>query len=328
MHMLISSRAFRATARIGHGSRRRLFCSSLTADDHPIVDCRALLCGPSSSKAQTLLQIKEALQKRGYFYATGVDALPEEYIARVYDYLDAAHNLPLEIKQEFAQGGARGGSYSGADAGDEHAELDYEAGTKSSVCAWDYSRSGDYSAYPPQDLLHPTFETFVDNLYERQNALGAALMVAFAEMFGLPPDTFQQHFLSGDLGTIRLLNYPGGYDSSTVSERTSLSSFDHGISPHTDFEVFTLMHQDAPGLQLLPPTCTGDASQYRLPWIDAPVRPGEFVVIVGDVLERFTNGELKVLLTDISACTTSSALIRLLICVAGNVIVRPRPTEW
>jgi isopenicillin N synthase-like dioxygenase len=28
-------------------------------------------------------------------------------------------------------------------------------------------------------------------------------------------------------------------------------------------------------------------------WRDAPVRPAEFVVIVGDVLERYTNGVLK-----------------------------------
>ena len=28
-------------------------------------------------------------------------------------------------------------------------------------------------------------------------------------------------------------------------------------------------------------------------WIDAPIRQEEFVVIIGDVLERFTNGTLK-----------------------------------
>merc|ERR1711862_1022053 len=28
-------------------------------------------------------------------------------------------------------------------------------------------------------------------------------------------------------------------------------------------------------------------------WVDAPVCPGEFVVFVGDMLERFTNGALK-----------------------------------
>lgn len=45
------------------------------------------------------------------------------------------------------------------------------------------------------------------------------------------------------------------------------------------------MAQDAPGLQFIP----ADGKE----WIDAPVRPGEFVVIVGDVLERLTNGVLK-----------------------------------
>lgn len=141
----------------------------------------------------------------------------------------------------------------------------------------------------------PPFTDFVDDLYERQNALGAALMGAFAEMFDLPSNTFQQHFLSGDLGTIRLLHYPGQQSSNENSSAVAdESSFDHGISPHTDFEVFTLMHQDASGLQLISPTShTDDNNDAKLSWVDAPVRPGEFVVIVGDVLERFTNGELK-----------------------------------
>ena len=43
--------------------------------------------------------------------------------------------------------------------------------------------------------------------------------------------------------------------------------------------------QDAAGLQFLPPGGTE--------WIEAPVRDGEFVVIVGDILERLTNGVLR-----------------------------------
>ena len=95
----------------------------------------------------------------------------------------------------------------------------------------------------------------------------------------MPKDAFEKHFTAGDQGTIRLLYYPGMADGEEA---------DTGISAHTDFEAFTLMHQDAPGLQFLSPGARSDAS-----WIDAPVRPGEFVVIVGDVLERFTNGELQ-----------------------------------
>jgi isopenicillin N synthase-like dioxygenase len=33
-------------------------------------------------------------------------------------------------------------------------------------------------------------------------------MTAFAEMLGLPKTTFADHMVGGDMGTIRLLQYP------------------------------------------------------------------------------------------------------------------------
>ena len=103
-------------------------------------------------------------------------------------------------------------------------------------------------------------------------------MVAFAECLGLPSDTFRNMFVGGDFGTIRLLHYP-------PLSPDEAQDVNVGISAHTDFEAFTLMHQDSPGLQFMPASGEG--------WVDAPVRAGEFVVFVGDVLERFTNGELR-----------------------------------
>jgi len=152
----------------------------------------------------------------------------------------------------------------------------YVPGTKSNVRAWDYRPDHpDVPAYesPGDDVLQPGFDQFLSSLYERQDELKKVLFVAIAEMFGLEPDTFSQH-CAEDMGEIRLLHYPGlaGDDA------------DFGISAHTDVEALTLMHQDAPGLQFIPRD-TGE-------WIDAPVRPGEFVVIVGDTMERFTNGVL------------------------------------
>jgi len=129
-------------------------------------------------------------------------------------------------------------------------------------------------------------------------------MTAFAEALDLPKDTFVNMFdgtsssssnpnndtnnnedkeEGGDFGTIRLLYYPG-MDSELVKDANV------GISAHTDFEVFTLMHQSAPGLQFLPPKTH---NTKPLEWIDAPVRPEEFVVIIGDALERITNGTLR-----------------------------------
>mmetsp|Transcript_13182 Transcript_13182/g.15391 ORF Transcript_13182/g.15391 Transcript_13182/m.15391 type:complete len:349 (-) Transcript_13182:32-1078(-) len=259
-------------------------CSANSLDanqKHPIIDCSALISQQfkGDEKQQILNQILEAVQKRGYFYAKGVPSMPDAYIKSVHQYLKEVHSLPVEVKKNFVK---PNGTYTGLDLGKEYAEHDYVQGTTSSVRSWDYSRSrsceGKGNQYPAKDIVSKSFEVFLDDLYERQNALGSALMTAFAEMLDLPSDTFNKHYTAGDLGTIRLLFYPG-------MENNSQEIVDDGISAHTDFEAFTLMHQDAPGLQFMSPE-SGE-------WIDAPVREGEFVVILGDVMERFTNGVLK-----------------------------------
>lgn len=253
---------------------------------HPLIDVGPLLNEHDTNREDTLNQIAEALQCRGYFYARGVSMLPGDYIKSIYDYSQRLHKLPVDVKQQFLDSGA----YTGPDAG--QAELQYEPGTVATVRAWDYSRrrftlgtfDGD-SRFPDSSVLEPSYAIVLDDLYERQNQLASALLVAFAEVLGVPKLTLKQMFDGddgcGDFGTIRLLNYPGNSATSSAE----LDNANVGISAHTDFEAFTLMHQNAPGLQFVPATGEG--------WIDAPVRTGEFVVIIGDILERITNGFLK-----------------------------------
>eukprot|EP01062_Namystynia_karyoxenos_P017174 TRINITY_DN16302_c0_g1_i1.p1 TRINITY_DN16302_c0_g1~~TRINITY_DN16302_c0_g1_i1.p1 ORF type:complete len:387 (+),score=93.59 TRINITY_DN16302_c0_g1_i1:81-1163(+) len=262
--------------------RRRAAAAAPGAAEHPHVDMQCLIQPGHHGRGAALRQMRDALTTRGYFYASNVPSLPLEYIQSVYRYSAELHALPVDLKRSFVR---PHGSYSGADAGDD--EPAYEAGSSASVRSWDYSRTrftGGDTAWPdlPSPLPGLGYEGFMDDLYARQDALARALMTGFADMLGLPSDTFSQHFVGegGDMGTIRLLFYPGAEESSPAGG----GSADWGISPHTDFEAFTLMHQSAPGLQFVPP---GGG------WVDAPVRPAEFVVIVGDVLERFTNGELR-----------------------------------
>jgi hypothetical protein len=193
------------------------------------------------------------------------------------------------------------GTYSGADVG--RPEDAYETGTVASVRSFDFSRfnfNGDIYSNPPQ---YPTLSDvgldgeielndLLDDLYERQDEVASALMKAFAEMLDLPTNTFLQHFEGGcDLGTIRLLHYPAAVDDVEASSREEANTI--GISPHTDFEFFTLMHQRQPGLQFLVKDFSGDdAAPPR--WVDAPVDVS-FVVVAGDMLERFTNGVVKAL---------------------------------
>ena len=280
-----------------------------SASDWPTVDCGALLDDASSPRGAALTDIKAAVESRGFFYCGNVDTiLDAEYIESIYEYSRKAHSLSEATKRQHAR---PHGGYVGPDVG-VSANV-HEPGKLPSVRSWDYSRTPNHfvaaeaesssrGKYPPVDVLAPQFEAVLSELFDRQQWLGVALLEAFAEVLGLDRDAFSRH-IGDEVGTIRLLHYPQVAES---------PSFSVGIGAHTDFEVFTLMHQSAPGLQLrsasislhsvnassavVTATAAGTAAgtaQVAMEWEDAPVRPGQFVVILGDVLERMTNGAWK-----------------------------------
>jgi len=309
-----------------------------TCAEFPVIDMRPILTPSHPDRPFSLNEIGIALQHRGFFYMSHVDVLPKNYINSVYDYLHRLHELPSEIKQRYAQRDGHG-AYSGLDIG--QAELAYDPKTVATVRAWDYSRTRftlkktddpESNRYPGTEVITPDYTTFVDDLYSRQDVLGQALMTAFAESLGLKPNTFVDMFKSkdgdGDFGTIRLLSYP-----KVSSDDAMLANV--GISAHTDFEAFTLMHQDAPGLQFIPASSAGadaadagekDNDSSREEWIDAPVREGEFVVIVGDVLERFTNGVLKATPHRVVTTPHRRASIIRFNAVTADTVIAPLPS--
>lgn len=268
---------------------------SLTSCGHPIIDVRKLKAGSVKATAD----LRTAMYNYGYFYAANVEELPAEFIHSIYVYAERCHALPADVKHKYRQRGGTG-AYSGPDVGQP--ELQYETGgVAARVCGWDYSRTrfslGDgatecESRYPSASEIDPPFARILDECYSRQDELGRVLLGAFERALELPSRTLLDLFDSdrGDFGTIRLLHYPGsggdGADAAALAQDTT------GIGAHTDFECFTLMHQNARGLQLLPPRRGRGADNVHADWIDAPVRASEFVVILGDMLERLTNGAL------------------------------------
>lgn len=75
---------------------------------------------------------------------------------------------------------------------------------------------------------------------------------------------------------LRLLHYPPQDPQSPADE--------YGSAPHTDFGAITLLAQDDVG-GLSVKTTQGE-------WVDVPPVPGAFVVNVGDMLHRWSNGRL------------------------------------
>ena len=76
--------------------------------------------------------------------------------------------------------------------------------------------------------------------------------------------------------TMRLMHYP--VNQVPADDRNV------GIAAHTDFECFTIINQTAGGLEL---------TNARGEWYQAPSDIGTFTVMLGDMLERFSNGHLK-----------------------------------
>ncbi|MGY2239612.1 isopenicillin N synthase family dioxygenase [Pseudomonas gingeri] len=114
------------------------------------------------------------------------------------------------------------------------------------------------------------FKEAVQAYYAAVFALGRKLFGGFALALGLEENTFDS-LVSRPPSKLRLIHYP--FDDAAQDAP--------GIGAHTDYECFTILLADKPGLEVM-----NDLGQ----WIDAPPIPGAFVVNIGDMLEVMTAG--------------------------------------
>ena len=131
----------------------------------------------------------------------------------------------------------------------------------------------------PSKELSPTLpdcEAFQDTMLmyrERCMRVGFRLVQLLALAIGLDEHFFDSYF-ADPLATIRLLHY--------AKERSTPEEGVFACGAHSDYGMLTLLWTDSnAGLQIL----TKDGV-----WIDVPPRPTAFVVNLGDMLERWTNG--------------------------------------
>ncbi|HZF86569.1 MAG TPA: 2OG-Fe(II) oxygenase family protein [Burkholderiaceae bacterium] len=106
------------------------------------------------------------------------------------------------------------------------------------------------------------------------DALGRHIVRLIALALGLPATALDHHF-DHPTTFLRALHYP----PQPPAEDEQI-----GSAPHTDYGIITLLAQDdSGGLQVRPRG--GD-------WIEAPPIPDTYVLNVGDMLQRWTNGRL------------------------------------
>ncbi len=233
------------------------------AADMPVIDGRALA---THAWAGIVSQARTAARQHGFLcidLAPAQQHLVRDCLAQAIEFFA----LPDEQKAAVRDQGAESGwtpSYE---------EPAYQPGTVSNVESFDIEKplvdEPDDSHWP--DV--PGFRTSVTDYWRGMKSLADDILELMARTAGIEPRFFAERCDSGRLNTLRLLHYPG---NPTPPDPTEV-----GIAAHTDFECITLLYQTAPGLEL---------RSMNGQWLEAPAESGRLIVLLDDMLERWTNG--------------------------------------
>ncbi len=242
-----------------------------------MIDVSAVFGADETAKDALARDFLNAYGTVGFGYITG-HGISEDLVNRVFEASARFHALPVDQKMAVALDHNHRGFIpinTSTDVNSTLADVTKPNQSESfMVMREDTEGAPVYLSGPNQ---WPDLEGFREDVMAYHDALadlGRRLMGIVARALGvdasqvLPPFEVPTTWL-------RLLYYPP-----TDPNHGDL----YGSAPHTDFGCLTILAQDAiGGLQVMTPD--GD-------WVDAPRLPGSFVVNVGDMLHRWSNGRL------------------------------------
>ena len=245
----------------------------------------------------TAREIGEACKTVGFFYIRN-HGVPEDLIAQTYGNARRLHLSSPELKRLVhvsRSPGNRGWTPVSWEEQDDDKELyrlvepkpgsDYLSKPQLHA-SYDVSldipdddpdfQAGNIMLVPNQwpDWL-PGFRAEVMAYFDAVMALGDRLFRAFAIALDLPEDFFVERARK-PTSQLRLLHYP--------PNDLPMNNDHLGIAAHSDFECFTILHHQSPGLQVM------NAADE---WVEAPPIDGTFIVNIGDLIEGWTNGLFK-----------------------------------
>ncbi|KAL1194641.1 Jasmonate-induced oxygenase 1 [Cardamine amara subsp. amara] len=233
-------------------------------------------------KTSTAKLIRRACLEHGFFYVKN-HGISEELMERVFKESKAFFNLPLEERLTIMGLLPRALlGYTPLFAEKLDTSLSSIGDSKESfyfaplegVLAQRYPNQ-----WPSEDLL-PSWRQTMECYYKNVLSVGRKLLGLIALALDLDEDFFKQVGALDDPAAVaRLLRYPGEVVSSDVEET-------YGASAHSDYGMLTLLLTDGvPGLQV----CKDKSKKPRI-WEDVPGIRGAFIVNIGDMMERWTNG--------------------------------------
>jgi isopenicillin N synthase-like dioxygenase len=241
----------------------------------PVIDLAA-------GDAAVAAAVRGACETAGFFYIVN-HGVPEALVRDQFAWAERFFELPLDAKQAVAlskSAARRGWEGVGSQTLDEAAKPDLK---ESYYCGVEYPpehpyvRAGhdSYGANCWPDGL-PGFGAQMTRYIDAVLPLGERLFGHLARSLDLPVDWFCP-LIAQPMITLRLVRYPP-HPADAPADL-------FGAGAHTDWGAVTILAQDAlGGLDV----CLPDGS-----WVAAPPIAGSFVVNLGDMVPRWTNGRYR-----------------------------------
>jgi isopenicillin N synthase-like dioxygenase len=250
----------------------------LAFSEIPLLDFAAMLGDDEPAKRQLAAEIQRACTEVGFFYIKN-HGFPQAVIDRIFAVSreffaqDLAAKMEIDMARSFNRGyiplyGEKNNSNTKGDI-KEAFDMAIDITTDDSGFAAGNPLYGPNQW--PAEL--PDFKPVMLDYFAAVTLLSQRLYRAFALSLGLPENYFLG-MLDKPLDILRLLRYPS---QPIVDDADQI-----GTGAHSDFDCFTVLCQDpSGGLQVL--NSHGE-------WIDALPIDGTFLINVGDMLERWSNG--------------------------------------
>ena len=241
----------------------------------PIADIGALTHRNPKVRRTAAQRIGEILEVSGFLYLDnhGVD---QDLIEKVYTHSKRFFTKDLDFKNRYYIGNSR--NHRGYVPVTEKGEYDdegprlYEAFDMALDLPED---DADYLRGNP--LLGPNvwpklkgFRETLSEYYAEMRRIETLMCESLEVALGAPAGFIRQH-MHRPVSQLRLIHYLEKLEEDPCVK----------MGAHTDYECFTILHSDNPGLQIL---------DLNNNWIDAPPVEGAFYFNIGDILEVWSNG--------------------------------------
>ncbi|MCX5494353.1 isopenicillin N synthase family oxygenase [Kaistia dalseonensis] len=244
----------------------------------PIIDFSGMYSADIESRRAVARHVRAACLENGFFYLshTGVTAdQTERVLAAARQFFDLPEAVKLTIDKSQSNCG-RGYERMGGQRLEAGAQADRkEAFMMGTELPADDPQLAGLSHYGPN--LWPegmdAWRAEIEGYRAAMIALAHRIMACLALSLDVAEDYFDPCFVDS-ISSLRLLHYPPQPANAGADAR--------GAGAHTDWGAITILLQDdVGGLQVK----DGDDG-----WIDAPPIPGAFIINLGDLVPRWTNG--------------------------------------